>query len=63
MANNNLTINLEARKDQDGQTFYIGKLKFPGQISCADGVVFLIFTSADGEEQMQIAQMENKEKR
>jgi len=62
MANNNLAIDLEARKDQDGKTFYIGKLKFPGKIECSQGVVFLIFVADQGEEQLQVALMDNKDK-
>jgi hypothetical protein len=62
MSNKNLTVDLKARKDVDGQTFYVGKLQFPGNISCLDGVVFLVFTSDTGEEQLQIAIMDKKDK-
>lgn len=58
MSNKNLTVDLKARKDIDGNKFYVGKLEFPGNISCKDGVVFLIFISEDGGEQLQIANMD-----
>ena len=60
MSNWNLTIDLKARKDVDGQTFYVGKIKGPVLIDCSDGASFLIFVSDKGEEQLQIAPMDNK---
>lgn len=62
MSNKNLTIDLKARKDIDGQTFYVGKLEGPFLIDCDKGVVFLIFVSDKGEEQLQLAPMDNKDK-
>jgi hypothetical protein len=61
MSNKNVTIDLKARKDKDGQIFYVGKIKAPVLIDCKDGAVFLIFVSDQGDEQMQIALMDNKE--
>jgi hypothetical protein len=61
MSNKNLTIDLKARKDIDGQTFYVGKIKGPIMIDCSQGAVFLIFVSDKGDEQLQIAPMDNKE--
>jgi hypothetical protein len=61
MSNNNLTIDLKARKDVDGQTFYVGKLKCPVMIDCSDGAVFLVFVSDKGDEQLQIATMDKKD--
>lgn len=57
---NNLIINLKARKDIDGQTFYVGKLESPVLIDCEKGAVFLVFVSDKGEEQLQIAPMDKK---
>lgn len=62
MANKNLTIDLKKRTDIDGNKFYVGKLEFPGSINCKDGVVFLIFVSDDGSEQLQIANMDKNNK-
>jgi len=61
MSNNNITIDLKARKDVDGQTFYVGKIKSPVLIDCKEGAVFLVFVSDKGEEQLQIALMDKKE--
>jgi hypothetical protein len=61
MSNKNVTIDLKARKDKDGMIFYVGKIKAPVQIDCREGAVFLIFVSDKGDEQLQIALMDNKE--
>lgn len=61
MSNKNVTIDLKSRKDKDGQTFYVGKIKAPVLIDCKEGAVFLVFVSDHGEEQLQIALMDNKE--
>lgn len=61
MSNHNVTVDLKARKDIDGQTFYVGKIKAPVMIDCTKGVVFLVFVSDKGEEQLQVALMDNKE--
>lgn len=61
MSNKNLVVDLKARADGDGETFYVGKIKAPVSIDCSKGVVFLVFTSDKGDEQLQIALMDNKE--
>ena len=61
MSKKNLTIELRARKDKDGATFYVGKIKAPILIDCKDGAVFLIFTSDPNEEQLRIAIMDEKD--
>lgn len=61
MSNKNLTMKLFPRKDVDGQTFYVGKLKFPGTIQLEEGAVFLVFVSDKGDEQLQIALMDKKD--
>ena len=61
MSNKNLTIDLKARKDVDGRTFYVGKIEAPVLIDCSEGAVFLVFVSDKGEEQMQIAPMDKKD--
>jgi hypothetical protein len=60
MSNWNLTIDLKARTDKDGQTFYVGKIRAPMLIDCSEGASFLIFISDKGEEQLQIAPMDTK---
>lgn len=61
MSNKNVIIDLKARKDGDGRTFYVGKIKAPVLIDCYYGATFLIFVSDKGDEQLQIAVMDNKE--
>jgi hypothetical protein len=61
MSNKNVTIDLKARLDKDKRVFYVGKIKAPVLIDCAQGVVFLVFVSDEGDEQLQIAQMDTKE--
>lgn len=61
MSNKNLTIDLKARKDKDGMVFYVGKIKAPVMIDCSQGAVFLVFVSDSGDEQIQVALMDNKE--
>lgn len=61
MSNKNLTIDLKARKDKDEMIFYVGKIEAPVLIDCTKGVVFLIFVSDQGDEQLQIAPMDNKD--
>lgn len=61
MSNKNLMIDLKARKDKDGMTFYVGKLEGPFLIDCSKGAVFLVFVSDQGDEQLQIAAMDNKD--
>jgi len=59
----NLTVDLDKTLDKNGKKYFIGKLKFPGEIDCRDGVTFLIFVSEEGEEELQISVMEKKEKK
>lgn len=61
MSNKNVTIDLKARKDKDGEIFYVGKIKAPVLIDCSKGAVFLVFVSDNGDEQLQIALMDNKD--
>lgn len=62
MSNKNITIDLKARKDVDGQIFYVGKVEAPVLIDCSQGAVFLVFVSDKGEEQLQIALMDKKDR-
>jgi len=60
MSNANLILDLKARKDQNGSTFYVGKLEFPGTLNFKDGVTFLIFIDEKGNEQMHITKMDKE---
>lgn len=59
----NLKMDLKKRTDQDGRVFYVAKLKGPMSIDCRDGVTFLVFTSDDGDEQLQIAPFHDKQQK
>lgn len=61
MSNKNVIVDLKARKDVDGKVFYVGKIKAPVLIDCREGAVFLVFVSDKGDEQLQIALMDNKD--
>jgi hypothetical protein len=63
MSNKNLSIDLHQRVDGEGKIFYVGKLEFPGNIKCDDGITFLIFTADVGAEQLQICKIDNKKER
>jgi hypothetical protein len=56
----NLCIDLEPRVDNDGRTYFIGRLRGDIQISAKEGLVFLVFTAVPGEEQLQLAPMAPK---
>jgi hypothetical protein len=56
----NLTIDLKPRLDKNKQTFYVGKLECPALIDCSEGVVFLVYISEEGCEQLQIANIDDK---
>jgi hypothetical protein len=61
MSNSNLKVELYPRKDIDGNTYYVGKLRFNGNITFKDGMTFLIFVSDKGNEQLQLAPMDSKD--
>lgn len=58
-----IRIDLEERIDNFGKKFYIGKLKGPYLIDCNEkttgGACFLVFLSEPGNEELQIAPIEN----
>ena len=49
-----LEIKLDGRTDQHGHKFFVAKLQMNGNIKCHDEIVFLIFTSREGSEEIQI---------
>lgn len=63
MSNKNLTIDLDARTDAFGKTYYIGKLEAPITIDCKDGAVFLIYVSDVGGEELQIGPLKDSSKK
>jgi len=58
-----LSIELEPRVDNDGNTFYIGRIKGPFLIDAKDGIAFMIFTAEPGSECLQICPMTQKRDR
>lgn len=49
-----LKVSLEARQDQYDKTYYVGKFQFPGVLDCREGATFMVFTSIQGSEELQI---------
>jgi hypothetical protein len=58
-----LSIRLVPRFDEFGKKFYIGRLQFPGTINLENGAVFLVFTSEEGNEELQVAIDDKKRKK
>lgn len=54
--NDRLKVSIEDREDQYGKIFYVAKLQYNGYVDCSvgDGVVFMVFTSKAGSEELQI---------
>ena len=49
-----MTLPLEKKIDSNGKAYYIAKLKGPISINCSEGTAFLIFTSEEGQEELQV---------
>lgn len=62
MSNKNLVIELKPREDKHKQIYYVGKIEAPVLIDCREGVVFLIYVSESGAEELQIAPMDDGKK-
>ncbi len=58
-----LSIRLTPRFDDSGNKFYIGRLQFPGTITLDDGATFLVFTSEEGNEELQVAVDDSRKKK
>jgi hypothetical protein len=52
-------IELDPREDKDRQIYYLSKKSGPLILNLKKGVAFLIFTSEDGNEELQIANLDN----
>ena len=52
---NNLKVELDIREDSKGHIYHLGRLRAPCKIDLTEGATFLIFISASGEEELQIA--------
>jgi hypothetical protein len=53
--NDRLKIAVESREDQFKKIFYVAKVQFQGYIDCTAGIVFLLFNSKKGSEELQVA--------
>lgn len=49
-----LKVSIDTRQDQYNKTFYVAKVQFNGYINCGSEVVFIVFTSKKGSEELQI---------
>jgi len=54
-----LKIHLDKRSDQHGSKFYVAKIQMNGYIRCHEEVVFLVFISREGSEELQIVAENN----
>lgn len=52
-------IELDPREDKDRQIYYLSKKSGPLILNLKKGVAFLLFTSEDGNEELQIANLDN----
>jgi len=55
----NFKIELDPREDKDQQIYYLSKKSGPLTLNLKRGAAFLIFTSEDGNEELQIANLDN----
>ena len=60
MSNTNLSIPLEAKKDKQGNTYYMAKLKGPVVLDAHRGLAFFVFVSESGHEELQVAPLVEK---
>lgn len=59
-----MIVKLLKKTDANDQSFYIGKLQFNGTLDFRDnGLLFMIFVSEDGCEEMQIGVLDPKKKK
>lgn len=54
-----IAVQLEAKKDENGNTFHTGKLQFNGSLSLDDGQSFMVFISDENFEELQIGPLSN----
>ncbi len=59
--NDNLSVPLISREDRNKDIYHLGRIRFPGGINCRQGVAFLVYTSEEGEEEMQIATLDQEQ--
>lgn len=57
-----LSIDLHPMKDKNDKTYYIGEIVGPVVMKLRDGIFFTIFTSVDGEEELQIGKLRHKKR-
>lgn len=55
----NFKIELDPREDKEQQIYYLAKKSAPLILDCRKGVAFLLFVSEDGNEELQIANLDN----
>lgn len=61
-----LILRLDAKTDSEGNKYYVAKLKAPISIDCSEkngGVSFMIFTSEEGQEELQISHITHGKKK
>jgi len=56
----NQKIPLNSRKDKDGKTFFIGRMKNSTVLDFSAGMAVLVFTSEEEEEELQLAPLDSR---
>lgn len=56
----NLKVRLDKKFDRNQQPWYLGKIKFPGTIDFSNGVAIIVFTSEEGQEEVQFSVLQEK---
>lgn len=51
---NKIKIRLDRREDKDGKVFYVCKVRHPGRVNCLNEACFMVFTSRQNNEELQI---------
>lgn len=58
-----LRIPMDIRTDRDGKKFLLAKIKSPITLDFKDGVAFFVFFADEGEEELQIGGISEKNNR
>jgi hypothetical protein len=60
---NKIHIDLHALTDAYNKRYYLGEARGPMHIECEDGIFIAIFTSREGQEELQIGSLDHSRKK